>query len=345
LGKQKTSRLYDRIDAFNGSYFPVENKNHWGAVDTGGKEIVACVYDSLMQQKGEYIAVKFRGQYGIIKLNEEWVVTPKPNRSEIVDSIRFIERTPKTWFLKTFDGSMIYFSDNPFEMEGDHILEYLPSGTVWKIDLQGTISERLAPPEEAVQRIFEETEGLRAIQRDGKYGFVDSRGRLRIANRYDDIQPFSEGLAAIKIRGRWGFLNHQDKIAIQPIYEEVSAFGGGYSLVRQKGLNGLIDLTGKQVLPARYDDIDVLPGKRLLITQNNLAGLADASGKILINPKYEHVDDLNNGYVIIERDGKFGLLNLQGLSTIPLMYDALIYDRHHDQYIALKKATWQTLKF
>lgn len=344
LGKQKTPRLYDNIQPFNGIFFPVKNKNHWGAVDITGKEIIACVYDSMIQSKGDHIAVKFRGHYGIIKLNEEWVVAPKPNRSELVDSLRFIERTAKTWFLKTYTGEIIYFSDNRFELAGDHILEYLPSGTVWKIDLQGTISERLAPPEEAVQNIFEETEGLRGIQRDGKYGFVDNKGRLRIANRYDDIQPFSEGLAAIKIRGKWGFLNHQDKIAIQPAYEEVSSFGGGYALVRQKGLSGLIDITGKQVLPARYNDIDVLSTKRLLITLNDQVGLADATGKVLINPKYNHLEDLGNGYVIIERDGKFGLLNLQGISTIPLIYDALTFDHYRDQFIALKKSPWQKLK-
>jgi hypothetical protein len=344
-GKQKTSRLYDRIEQFNGTIYKVKNKGYWGAVNEEGREIIACVYDSILEQRGNYLAVRFRNQYGIISLKEEWIVTPKYNISELIDDSHYIERTPKTWFLKSFAGEVIYFSDNRFESKEDHILEYLPSGTVWKIDLQGRISERQAPPEEPVEKIFPEQEGLRAIQRDRKFGFVDNRGRLRIANRYEDVYSFSEGLAAAKIRGKWGFINHQDKIAIQPTYEQVTSFGGGFALVKQKGLNGLIDIKGNQVLPPRYDNIEVLSSKRLRITQNNLLGLADANGKVLINPKFDSLEDLDNGYIIVGREGKFGLINTQGISTIPLMYDLLTFDSFHSQYIVLKKSGWQILKF
>lgn len=344
-GKQKSTRLYDRIEKFNGSIFKVKNKGYWGAVDQEGKEIIACVYDSVLEQRGNYLAVKFRNQYGIISLKEEWIVTPRYNVSELIDETHYIERTSKTWFLKSFTGEVIYFSDNRFETQTDHILEYLPSGTIWKIDLQGRISERQSPPEEPVEKIFPEQEGLRAIQRDGKLGFVDNRGRLRIANRYDDVYSFSEGLAAAKIRGKWGFINHQDKIAIQPVYEQVSSFSGGFALVRQKGLNGLIDLKGNLVLPPRYDNIEILKSKRLRITQNQLLGLADISGKVLINPKFDFLEDLDNGYIIVGREGKFGLINTQGISTIPLIYESLTFDRFHGQYTVLKKSYWQSLKY
>lgn len=343
-GKQKTTRLYDEILKQDGGIFKVKNKGYWGVVNEDGKEIIACVYDSILQHRGNFIAVRFRNQYGIISLQEQWIVPPRYNASELIDENHFIERTPKTWFLKSFTGEVIYFSDNRFEVRGDHILEYLPSGTIWKIDLQGRITQRQAPPEEPVQKIFPEQEGLRAIQRDGKFGFVDNRGRLRIANRYEDVYSFSEGLAAAKIRGKWGFINHQDKIEIQPTYEQVTSFSGGYALVRQKGLNGLIDQKGNQVLPTRYDNIDVLESKRFRITQNNLLGLADVNGKILINPKFDYLEDINNGYIIVGREGKFGLINAQGISTIPLMYDALIFDAFHGQYMVLKKSDWQTLK-
>jgi hypothetical protein len=344
-GKQKTTRLYERIEKFNGTIFKVKNKGYWGALNEDGKEIIACVYDSILDQKGNFLAVKFRNQYGIISLKEEWIVTPKYNVSELIDDNHYIEHTPKTWFLKSFSGEVIYFSDNRFETQNDHILEYLPSGIIWKIDLQGRISERQAPPEEPVEKIFPEQEGLRAIQRDGKFGFVDNRGRLRIANRYEDVYSFSEGLAAAKIRGKWGFINHQDKIAIQPTYEQVTSFSGGFALVRQKGLNGLIDVKGTQVLPPRYDNIEVLPSKRLRITQTQLLGLANTNGKVLINPKFDYLEDLNNGYVIVGRNGKFGLINTQGVSTIPLMYESLTFDPFHSQYIVMKKSDWQTLKF
>lgn len=344
LGQVKTLHYYDRIENYNGAFFAARNRGRWGALNQSGKEFINCVYDTLCQQKDGHVVVKFRNQHGIISLNEAWEVTPRNNTLEIVDSTHYIEHAPKTWFLKSFDGTIIYFSDNPYEIQGKYIIELLASGAKWRIDLSGRIVDRQFSPEEPVQRIFEEQEGLRAIQRDGKFGFVDNRGRLRIANRYDDVKSYSDGLAAIKLRGHWGFISHQDKIAIQPIYDEVTPFKNGFSHVSQKGLFGLIDTSGKQVLTTRYENIVILPNKRLRITQNGLTGLADANGRVMIMPRYHVVDDLNNGYVIIGRDGTFGLVNLQGISTIPQMYSALIYNRFDNTYLGLKKAQWQTLK-
>jgi hypothetical protein len=62
------------------------------------------------------------------------------------------------------------------------------------------------------------------------------RVRLRIANRYEGIKPFSEGLAAMKIRNKWGFINRDERIIIQPAYEEVTPFKKGYSFIKQNGL-------------------------------------------------------------------------------------------------------------
>jgi hypothetical protein len=344
LGQARTTHYYDEIGDHNGAFFPAKNRGRWGALNTQGKEFINCVYDSLLGQKDGHVVVAFRGQYGIISLSESWEVTPRNNSLELVDSTHYLEHSPRTWFLKGFDGSIIYFSDNPYEIQGKYIIEHLTSGAQWKIDLTGRIVDRQFSPEDPVQRIFDEQEGLRAIQRDGKYGFVDNRGRLRIANRYDDVKPYTDGLAAIKLRGHWGYISHQDKIVVQPIYDEVVPFKGGFSLVKQKGFFGLIDITGKQVLTTRYENIDVLPNKRLRVTQGGLTGLADANGRVMIMPRYQFVDDLNNGYVIIGREGTFGLVNLQGISTIPQMYSALIYNTYDNTYLGLKKAAWQVVK-
>ncbi|MFZ6008983.1 MAG: WG repeat-containing protein [Bacteroidota bacterium] len=339
LGNKLTSKLYDFIGQFNGKYFPVRNKNYWGAVDSKGKEVIACVHDSLIQHLNNHIVVKFRGQYGIIDLTEDWIITPRSNRLRLLSDTSFLELSPKTKFLKSLRGTVVYFTDNDIKTFDGYLLEYLPSGTIWKIDYRGVIIERQVRPEGQIDEIYPESEGLRAIKSDGRLGFVDSRGRLRIANRYENVKSYSEGLAAARIRGKWGFIDHEDKIAIQPAYEDVTPFKDGYSLVRQNNLFGLINKTGKQILPVRYDSIRIT-GNQINIVQNKLVGLANLQGNILIHPKYNALVDLNNGYVIVERDGKFGLLTRQGISTIPLIYDGLWHDAIHDQYVALRKSSW-----
>jgi hypothetical protein len=278
------SKNFEYVGAFNGQFFPVKNRGFWGALSPDGKEIIACVHDSLIQQLDNYVVVKFKGSYGIINLKEDWIATPQPYKLKLLNQSRYLLLTPKTKFLKGMDGTVIYFSDNELHIRTDHLLEHLPSGAIWKIDFNGVIVDRLVRPEE-VEEISRESEGLRAIKKDGRYGFIDSRGRLRIANRYEAVKDFSESLAAARIRGKWGFIDHHDQIAIQPVYDEVAPFKGNFSLVKQKDRYGLIDKNGKLVLPVRYEQITVLSNSRLLLKQNGFWGLADSKGKVIINPK------------------------------------------------------------
>jgi hypothetical protein len=345
MGVKRINKTYEQILPFNGKYFAVKNRGFWGALNFVGQDVIACSYDSLMEAKDSLVVVKFRSQYGIINFKEEWIVAPQPNRLKLVGNKRYIEFTVPTTFLKSTDGNVIYFSDNRLDIHPEFLVEHLPSGARWKIDMHGVIVDRQVQPEESTEKIFEEAEGMRAIKRNGKYGFIDSRGRLRIANRYEDVQPFSEGLAPVKILGKWGYINMRDNIAVQPVYEEVFAFKNGFAHVRQKDLFGLIDKNGKLVLPVRYEAIEVLPTKNVLIQQGKLWGLADATGRTVIHPKYDLVKDLGNGYVIVVRGEKYGVVTQQGLSTIPLMYDYIAYDTFNNFFVAMKKAVWTDVKF
>ena len=344
LGKPLHTKPYDFILSYNGQFFPVIVRSFWGAVSPSGQEILSCTYDSILQQFDNHIVVKFHGQYGIVTQAERWVVAPRSKKIRIIAEDRFLEYTPKTTYLKSFDNSIIYFSENKLEIRGNNLLEYLPSGIIWEIGMNGVIGDRKILPD-LVEKIYPETEGLRGIKKNGQYGFIDAQGRLRIANRYDNIQPFSEQLAAMKIRGKWGFIGHDDRIAIQPTYDEVFDFKNGLAVVKQKGFYGVVDKTGKQVLLPRYEAVSVLPHRNIMIQQNSLVGLADSQGRALVNPKFHKLQDLNNGYIIVQRDGKYGALTSQGISTIPLIYDYLSYAPSNNIFFAMTRSEWVEVKF
>lgn len=340
LGKTLTTRNYDFIGKFNGIFFPARNKNFWGAIDASGKEIIACVHDSIIQSLGKYVVVKFKGSYGIIDTDEHWITTPQRNRLTLIEHERYIEKTDANVLIKTMKGQIIYFTSNPIESKGEFILEFLPSGTIWKIDQKGLVTNHDTAPTK-IQKIFPESEGYRAIYKDGRYGFVDNRLRLRIANRYEDVKPFSEGLAAARILGKWGFINKEDNIAIQPVYDQVNSFVNGVAVVKKNNLFGLIDKNGKVLLPVRYQSLTFTKDKRIRIEQNGSFGLADHTGKILLNAKYESIQDLGNGSVIVLQNSKYGVLDLEGMTKIPLIYDYITVDEYSDRFLAMKKAEWE----
>ena len=342
-GARKGSRSYEQMHLTPTKNLAVFNKGFWGVVGPDGNELLACVYDSLIKMSDDHAIVKFRGSYGVIDYKEEWLVSPKPNRIEIIAPDRILEKSGTSTNLRSFNGSMIYFTDNRVQPVKDGLLEFHADGRIWKIDFHGVIVNR-EEPATASEKVYEESEGYRAIKRNGRYGFIDSRGRLRIANRYEDVRPFKEGFAAVKILGKWGFINTSDNLAVQPVYEEVFPFKHGRALVKQKGLFGLIDNNGKLILPVRYQRIDVLKSGNILVQQNNTHGLVDASGRMLIQPRFDSIEDTGHNFAIVGRGGKYGVINYQGISTIPLIYDHISYNPYHDHFLAMRKSSWIDVK-
>ena len=345
FGIKKTARLYDRIDPFNEKFFSVKSNGYFGAVNRYGEEFIHCVYDSLLDFSREQIIVRFKGLFGIISMREEWLVTPQAHSLKLLNDDRYLLFDGKMVFLKDFQGMVFYFTDNAIVPEEDHLLETLPDGTEKIIDYNGRIQSRtMGLSNQDVDELMKISEGLRGFKKDGKYGFIDERGRLRIANRYDGVQPFKEGMAAVKLNSKWGYIDATEKLLIQPTYDEVGEFRNRVTIVRRANQYGVLEKNGKLALPIRYDSIKRLPSGRFLLHTKSLQGISEKEGQVLIEPKYDKITELENGMLLVERAGKCGLLSNDGLSTIPMIYDRLSYLPEKKLYLAKKIADWKKLE-
>lgn len=343
FGIKKTDRYYQSLLPFNGKFFPVRNHNFWGAVDRYGKQTLNCVYDSITGFNYDLAAVKFKGLYGIIDFEERWKVYPQKNPLTLVDNEHFLEKQDTILFLKKFGGEIIYFTHNKLKFVNGIFEESSPDGTLRHVTLAGISSTVVAPPRvEGTEEVFEETEGMRGIRRDGRYGFIDARGRLLIANRYEGIGMFREGLAPVMILGKWGFVDKEDNIAINPNFEKATGFNNGLAIVQRAGKTGVIDKQGQFVLPLRYDSISRV-GNLLIIYQENQSGIADRKGRVLIEPRFDHLQLLPNNLVIVRNREKWGVLTLDGMPVIPLIYSYIEYNPTTDQFLANRKSDWTTL--
>jgi WG containing repeat len=337
-----TKKNYDWIGPQNKNLYPVINNHYWGILSATGEEIVHCVFDSLVEVSNDLLVVKFKNQYGIINTREDWLVAPQTQPLHLINHQLYSQKQSPNIFLKNFGGEIVYFTDNQLDFKEDFFYEYLTDGTEKTIDYQGRIVNRMSPPAISnVEHIFPSSEGLRGIQRDGKFGFIDERGRLRIANRYDDIGEFHEGLAPFKLIGKWGFINPSDQVIINPNYEKVNHFNDGLCVVSRNGKSGVITKTGKPILTFQYDSIHALPNKKFLLFAEGLRGMADEKGSILIDPRFDYLSELENGLVLVGIAGKFGVLTATGLNVVPIIYENISFDKKHNQFLALKKSEWR----
>ncbi len=87
-----------------------------------------------------------------------------------------------------------------------------------------------------------------------KYGYIDEKGRIIVAPKYDLAYDLNEGMAAFRLNGKYGYVDQKGREIIPPKYDQTWKFIGGYAAVRLDEKYGFVDKTGKEVIPLIYED-------------------------------------------------------------------------------------------
>jgi hypothetical protein len=339
-GKLLSERHYQQVDVSH-NLVHVKRKSFWGVLNENGKEMIPCVYDSILESNDTQLSIRFKGGYGIINPQEQWLVSPQRFPLVLVNHDRYIVKDGALLTLKDFNNQVYYFTNNPISITTEGLLEKTSLGELWQVSFTGIVTKLQQVGSTQISKVEEEYEGYRAIRKDGKWGFVDAQGRLRIPNRYDKVQHFAEGLAPFSLRSKWGFLNKDDEIIIHPTYEDVKPFANGFSIVMLKKKYGLINKSNELILPCRYDAIRPLDNGYYELMNNGLLGLADKTANIIYDPKYTTQEFFNDN-IVVQRQGKFGVLNLKGLDVVPTMHDAISISQDN-QYLIFTRGKYEVI--
>ncbi|WP_017732021.1 WG repeat-containing protein [Nafulsella turpanensis] len=366
-GKKVSRETYRAVVPQKDDLMPVKLNDRWGYIDQQGKEVLICRYDSTNAFEGAYARVRYSGSMGIINREGLWQVRPMAEHISMATPTRFVARTPNAYLLLNEEGKELLRTPHalkPVEgglLEINEQLQYglfdlngkrlTPTTYEWISELQegdiflarkngrkGILSRdgKSFIPESAdtFDQLFDMSEGFLAVEIGGQQGFVDTQGRLRISNRYDSVSLFSAGFAAIKLMGQWGYIDKMERLRVQPLYEAAGPFEEGMAIIRKNGAYGVINENGKVIIRPEYEKIQSLQSGRFLIVKDGQMGITDKNARSLLSAKYDHIEDLKNGYFLVERNGRKGLVNYEGISTIPLMYDILLWDELNQLYLA-----------
>ncbi len=114
---------------------------------------------------------------------------------------------------------------------------------------------------------------LYVVEVGGKAGFIDAKGRVVIAPRFDAASRFSDGLARVLVDGRYGFIDAKGGYVIAPALEHVRDFHEGLAASRaDRDIWAFFDKAGKLAFQGRWDRVGdfhdgrawaELPGRRL----------------------------------------------------------------------------------
>jgi hypothetical protein len=119
----------------------------------------------------------------------------------------------------------------------DHITERCGEGF---IDRAGKVVLRF-------QSARDFSEGVAAVEKDGRWGFIDPSGQFRVEPHFQTASSFSDGLAAAKYEERWGYVDHAGQWVVRPQFAKADDFSDGLALTDK----GYIDKTGNQVASSK----------------------------------------------------------------------------------------------
>lgn len=374
-GELLFKRSCDVLAIGNQGYFSFLENSSWGFLNYKGEKSIPNQYDSVQPFINGRAIAHYMGSDGVISRSGEWIIRPrKDHLQHLVDDIYLFRSKMESGLISATKGELFstqhdfiplnhgFMEKNEkgkyglISPDGKRLLvteydeiSHLQNDTVYLfrkglhwgfVTKTGKVNVDFKNPIQAMYPMGDQFIGVKI---DHKYGFIDTNGDLRIANRYEDIGSFHENMAAVKLLGKWGYVDRIERLFVQPLYDQAFAFENGCAIVGQKGQYGLVGTRGEEVLKIEYDSLYRVPSGRIILIKEKKQGLADRNGNLRIRPKYDEIIDLDNGYVLIRRGKKHGLLTDNGVNTIPLIYDSLVHDPYDKQYFASKSPTWQKL--
>jgi hypothetical protein len=222
----------------------------------------------------------------------------------------------------------------------------IASGSTSFVDATGAVVLELGNQFPILQDF---SEGRAAFSIDGKWGYIDRRGKIVIAARYDKVQSFSEGRAAVNLGatlkrefprdylagGKWGFVDASGKLVIPAEYDyvEFHGFREGLALVRKgKEEYAYIDKQGRTVFKLHDNFRD---SKRWIASVRHFSeglahvntsgypgftGFVDKTGEFVIEPRFI-AGLFSEGLCPFTVDGKSGYFDKRAKTVIEPQFE------------------------
>ena len=371
-----TERDYQQINPINEGLFPVVRQQSWGFMDSNGEEIIPPQYQEVSAFNEGQAYAKYLGSWGVIDLNGNWLVKPRYDQLKKVNShIYLFEQAGNRGIVNT-EQQELYKTTNQLIGNATGVIEIGQDGKSGLISFEG---EPLLSVQYATIRPFREDpryyrfqddeglgifnieqhkffrdttiqemrtldEGYIGVLINNQYGLIDLNGKLRIANRYEDVGVFKEDMLPVKIKGRWGYVDRLERLKIQPTYQTAAPFHKGLAVVSRNNKFGLVRKNGEVVLALEYDKIERMEDGNYLFYQRDEVGLVNTEGRVLIYPRYDSLETLASGHLKISKNGKLGVITKQGKTLIPAVHDQVNYDPNNQVYLVTKQYTWDEIK-
>ena len=178
-----------------------------------------------------------------------------------------------------------------------------------------------------------------------KWGFINEKGNFVIKPIYDDVRDFVDGRAVVSYKGRWGVIDSMGKILIPFKYLNLSTPSEGFAIVEDFDKHKFyIDTMGKKVFDCPYEECYSFVNGFARYVDKGMSGFLDRKGK-LFKGRYTDAKDFVGKYAVVQVGNGYGIIDDKGHEILPMKYDKIIISEglalvkldNRYQYFNLKK--------
>ena len=101
--------------------------------------------------------------------------------------------------------------------------------------------------------------GFAKVKKDGKWGYINTKGEQIVECKFDYVGDFKDGLAMVEKDGKRGYINTKGEQIIEYKFDDAYDFNEGFARVQKDGKWGYINTKGRPVIfDERKNEIEVL---------------------------------------------------------------------------------------
>lgn len=161
----------------------------------------------------------------------------------------------------------------------------------------------------------------------GEYAYIDLNGNV-IFSRTESFSDFSDGLSRINIKGKYGFIDTEGKIKIKPTWDDAYPFSDGYAWVKSGKKVCIIDTNGKIVKQGNFNWKPVgkfYDGLKKVKNANYEYGYVNEKFELVIPCNFGECGNFRNGYTYAKSQDKekYGIIDKTGTYVTPSIWDGI----------------------
>lgn len=336
----------DAVSPFNEGMALIQSGSAFTFLNNKGKQVTPFQYN---------MAYDFYNGLAVVLQKDEWSFINKKGEKagvadkvvkNITDGLRWTNEDMKFYLIDTVDRKLkvwkkhtdFYGNESPPE-EVTGLSSDTPSHS-------SSISNKTNSEYEE-QRTFKE--GLKAVKKNGKWGFIDKNGEVIVPIEYIFVNDYNEGFAGVILTKeildektnvlkkvlKWGFIDGKGNVIIPFLYDTAESFHEGLVGVVLNHKIGFIDKIGKVVIPFVYDyrsEMRFDKNGLVPVFQNNKHGVINKLGQTVLPFQYDNFivyyntlapyeKSIPNLYAWVILNGKWGGIDINGKPIIPIEFN------------------------